>query len=78
MTESRLTDLARMHIHPSILEGVSNAEIIRIFCNRKPRRLEFDLDTGMYKVKFFFFFFKIISINKFCFLKIVKGDLKLI
>ena len=40
MTEQRLTDLARMHIHPQRLAKVSDTRVLDIFSSNQPRRLE--------------------------------------
>ena len=40
MTEHRLTDLARMHIHPERLSKVSDTRVLDIFSTNQPRRLE--------------------------------------
>ena len=40
MAEHRLTDLARMHIHPERLSKVSDTRVLDIFSTNQPRRLE--------------------------------------
>ena len=41
MTEVRMKNLSRMHIHPNWMGAVRDSEEKQLFFNVKPRRLEF-------------------------------------
>ena len=51
MTEERMKNLARMHIHPNQMGAIMDSTVKKLFLNAKPRRLEF----GGSKRSFFVF-----------------------
>ena len=61
MTEVRMKNLARMHIHPNRMGAIRDSEVKTLFLNAKPRRLEF----GGNKRPVFSFFFNLDLINFF-------------
>ena len=41
MTEVRMKNLFRMHIHPNRMAAIRDSQVKQLFLNAKPRRLEF-------------------------------------
>jgi len=41
MTEVRMKNLFRMHIHPNRMGAIRDSEVKQLFLNAKPRKLEF-------------------------------------
>jgi len=41
MTEVRMKNLFRMHIHPDRMGAIRDSEVKQLFLNAKPRKLEF-------------------------------------
>ena len=41
MTEVRMKNLFRMHIHPNRMGAIRDSEVKQLFLNVNPRRLEF-------------------------------------
>ena len=56
MTEVRMKNLSRMHIHPNRMGAIKDSEVKELFLNAKPRRLEF----GGSKRPFFLFGFNLL------------------
>ena len=54
MTEVRMKNLSRMHIHPNWMGAIRDSEVKQLFSDAKPQRLEFGLEVV--KDHFYFVF----------------------
>ena len=45
MTEVRMKNLSRMHIHPIRMGAIRDSVVKQLFLNAKPQRLEFGLEV---------------------------------